>query len=50
MPGDNVQLERERYRQKLWTLIAKKEVPKVAKMFAMARHNVVTNNKKVCLK
>ena len=47
VPGVGAELERERHRQKVWSLIAKKEVPKMAKMFAMARHNVVTNNKKV---
>ena len=46
-PSEGAQLERERHRLKVWSLIAKKEVPKMAKMFAMARHNVVTNNKKV---
>lgn len=46
-PGVDAKLERERYRQKIWTLITKKEVPKMAKTFAMSRHNVVTNNKKV---
>ena len=45
--GVDIKVERERYRQKLWTHIVKKEVPKMAKMFAMSRHNVVTNNKKV---
>jgi hypothetical protein len=43
----DIKVERERYRQKLWTHIIKKEVPKMAKMYAMSRHNVVTNNKKV---
>ena len=47
VPGGDIQLERERYRQRVWSLIAKKEVPKMAKMFALSRHNVVTNNKKV---
>lgn len=45
--GVDIKVERERYRQKLWTHIVKKEVPKMAKMFAMSRHNVITNNKKV---
>ena len=40
--------EREQYRVKLWAYIAKKEVPKMAKMFAQARHTILTNNKKVC--
>lgn len=42
--------EREQYRVKLWGYIAKKEVPKMAKMFAQARHTILTNNKKVCTK
>lgn len=46
-PEVDIKVERERYRQKLWSHIVKKEVPKMAKMFAMSRHNVVTNNKKV---
>ena len=40
--------EREQYRVKLWAYIAKKEVPKMAKMFAQARHTMLINNKKVC--
>jgi DNA helicase INO80 len=39
--------EKERYRLQLWAFIAKKEVPKMAKLFATARHNVTTNAKKV---
>ena len=34
-------------RQKLWSFIAKKEIPKMAKQFHTARHNIITNNRKV---
>ncbi|XP_065883636.1 chromatin-remodeling ATPase INO80-like isoform X2 [Dysidea avara] len=36
-------------RRKLWTFIAKKEIPKMAKQFAQARHTVSTNCRKVSL-
>ena len=39
--------ERAEYQKKLWSYIAKKEVPRMAKVFSQARHTVITNNKKV---
>ena len=41
--------EREAYREKLWSFIIKKEIPKMAKQFSMARHTAIINCKKVCV-
>lgn len=45
---EHLEKEREQYREKLWAYIAKKEVPRIAKVFSQARHTILTNNKKVC--
>lgn len=37
----------EDYRQKLWSFIVKKEIPKMAKLFSTSRHNTLVANKKV---
>lgn len=37
----------EDYRQRLWTFIVKKEIPKMAKQFNTARHNAIITHKKV---
>jgi len=39
--------ERAAYREKLWSFIIKKEIPKMAKQFSMARHTTIINCKKV---
>ncbi|KAL5463607.1 hypothetical protein EMCRGX_G032521 [Ephydatia muelleri] len=39
--------EKEKYRQRLWAFIAKREVPKMAKQFSTARHTVMSNAKRV---
>lgn len=38
---------KEEYRLKLWAFIAKKEVPRMAKLFSTSRHNTLMANKKV---
>ena len=38
---------KEDNRQKLWSYIVKKEIPKMAKLFSTSRHNTLVANKKV---
>ena len=45
--GKDREAERAEYQKKLWSYIAKKEVPRMAKVFSQARHTIITNNKKV---
>ena len=45
--GKDREAERAEYQKKLWSYIAKKEIPRMAKLFSQARHTVITNNKKV---